>query len=452
MRISLLHATRGTPKRALQTRGVWLARAANPERVQHIFGFQRDDTESAIAFRRDGVTFVQTPPPPEWASSSVANWNAAAEVSTGDLLVVIADDLTPPKNWDRMLDACPAASQEYAVYAPDTVRDDGLFCHPIISRALYLKRGYIFHPWFFGVYCDNDFTFWIRSHGVTVYAVNELRWQHDHPCNKSRPTDKICELQNSAKAYEYGKRTLETIWPDTVPRFVNDTHSVWIGGGLGLMERLTLTLLMKHGHKPTLWAGEGFDRTTVPAGVTICEIPDDVLAPIRFAGAPHPTIHRGGIGSYAQWSDYFGLETLHRHGGLWVQLDIAITRPVIAPAYTFTTYSMGMTTCCFTAPKGSELLRHAAAHVGHMITEEMDGMDWHDTMRKVETIAANLRLPVASFEGLYDCGGLAMSPYNRPVGEPFAMYHWSNATHGTSKEHPVPGSEYERLCREVGLL
>jgi hypothetical protein len=30
------------------------------------------------------------------------------------------------------------------------------------------------------------------------------------------------------------------------------THSVWIGPKLGLMEKLTLTLLVKHGNNPTL--------------------------------------------------------------------------------------------------------------------------------------------------------------------------------------------------------
>jgi hypothetical protein len=84
--LSLLHATRGTPERALATRKVWLDRATHPDRVEHIFGIQSDDAASACSFAEysHGVSV----PPPEWASSSVANWNAAAALSTGEILIV----------------------------------------------------------------------------------------------------------------------------------------------------------------------------------------------------------------------------------------------------------------------------------------------------------------------------------------------------------------------------
>ena len=43
------------------------------------------------------------------------------------------------------------------------------------------------------------------------------------------------------------------------------THSVWIGPKLGLMEKLTLTLLAKNGNSPTLWVKGKVDG--VPDGV-----------------------------------------------------------------------------------------------------------------------------------------------------------------------------------------
>jgi hypothetical protein len=145
--LSLLHATRGTPARALETRKTWIDRATHPDRVEHIFGIQADDDASVRAFAEysHGVSV----PPPEWASSSVANWNAAAALSTGEILIVIADDLTPPQGWDEMISKLPDAAQEWACYVPDSLRQDGLICHPVISRALYDKRGYVFHPDFF---------------------------------------------------------------------------------------------------------------------------------------------------------------------------------------------------------------------------------------------------------------------------------------------------------------
>ena len=76
-KISLLHATRNTPQRALATKKIWLERATNPENVEHIFGIQSDDKESHLQFE----TAARSVPPPEWASSSVANWNLAAAYS-----------------------------------------------------------------------------------------------------------------------------------------------------------------------------------------------------------------------------------------------------------------------------------------------------------------------------------------------------------------------------------
>ena len=207
-KISLLHATRNTPQRALATKKIWLERATNPENVEHIFGIQSDD----ISPTNKSWERALTVPPPDWASSSVANWNAAAAISSGDILVVIADDLIPPQGWDDELQKLPAGTEEWACYVPDSLRDDGLMCHPVLSRALYNTRGYVFHPSYYGVFCDNDFTTrtLLEAH---VLQVKRLKWQHDHPMNGTRPTDAIVDLQNSERAYQYGVNKFVEHWP-----------------------------------------------------------------------------------------------------------------------------------------------------------------------------------------------------------------------------------------------
>jgi hypothetical protein len=210
--LSLLHATRGTPERALETRKVWLDRADDADHVEHIFGIQSDDLESIKAFAAAKVYWSCTTPPPAWASSSVANWNICAEFSTGHILVVIADDLTPPQGWDTKLRKLPDPETKWACYVPDSLRQDGLMCHPVLSRALYDKRGYVFHPDFFGVYCDNDFN--VRTQlEAPIYSVRDLEWQHDHPTNGSRESDSIVEHQNSETAYAYGGAKFMQKWP-----------------------------------------------------------------------------------------------------------------------------------------------------------------------------------------------------------------------------------------------
>lgn len=211
-KITLLHATRNTPWRALATKRAWIERATDPENVEHIFGIQADDNESRLAF--GDYKIALSVPPPDWASSSVANWNAAAASSDGDILVVIADDLTPPQGWDEKLQNLPDGDKIWACYVPDTLRKDGLMCHPVLSRALYNKRGYVFHPDYYGVFCDNDFS--VRTQlESTILQIPGLEWRHDHPMNGTRSTDAIVDLQNSEPAYRYGAQTFWKHWPLT---------------------------------------------------------------------------------------------------------------------------------------------------------------------------------------------------------------------------------------------
>jgi hypothetical protein len=455
MKISLLHATRNNPDGALATREHWLSRATDRERIEHIFAIQDDDIASGQAFAKLRLTCTVTPAPPSWASSSVANWNAAAEIATGDWLVCIADDLTPPPGWDSDLAQLAPIKKPVAVFVPDQLADDCLLRHPVMNRALYEKRGFVFDPDYYGVFCDNDLTLWCRVNKVEILRATSLKWYHDHPItgHPARPMSEVTALQNSNEAYAYGRSVYERKWPALVPKRVERTHSVWIGERLSLMERLTLAMMVAHGHKPTLWVDETrFDRsrvTTVPEGVTVKPLPDDVLRPISFTGKPHPTIPNGGIGSFAQWSDYFGLHCLANDpGSLWCQLDIAPIQPLFAAENTFTRYVGGITTCCHTlrpdlALAGRDLL-------AKMITEDMAEMDWHDTMTALARMIDAAGALVTGFPGFYDCGGRLESPFNLPVAknERPHLVHWSNATQGRSKNHPVPGSLYAELVAE----
>jgi hypothetical protein len=448
-KISLIHATRGRPLKAIATAQAWLEHAEQPDRVEHIFGIQEDDRESADAFTAAAYDYVTTPPPPAWASSSVANWNAAAHASTGEILVVIADDLTPPFGWDAALEPLAELAGPVAAYVPDQIKRDGLMRHPVVNRDFLRRRGHIFDPQYFGVFCDNDFNVWCQVYGVPVVAADKLAFHHDHPLSGA-DWDKITLLQNTDFAYQYGQSVFNEKWPALVWSKVKRTHSVWIGGPLTVMERLTLALLLKHGHEPTLWVtADWLHRDTVPDGVVVREIYADVLPPVRFAGKPHPSIPNGGIGSYAQWSDYFALLILSENfGDLWIQLDVAATAPIYAAGNTFTTYVGGIQTCCFTMEPNLAAL--CAMRVRNMLETRMSQLDWHDTMTGVARILRDRRALVTTQPNFKDCGCLPESPYNRPVepGHEPALIHWSNATHVSSKHEPVPGSLYARLIAE----
>jgi len=449
MRISLLHATRKRPEQAIATSQIWLDRADMPNRIEHIFAIQSEDKASAEAFTAGAYNFVTTPPPPKWASSSVANWNAAAHAATGQILLVIADDLTPPQGWDTMLDPLGDIREPLAVYVPDQLSNDGLMRHPIVNREFLEKRGNIFDPAFYGVFCDNDLTVWCRSNGIKTMVTNALRFHHGFSIS-SGTKNEITDLQNTDEAYKYGHKIYLSKWPALVFRKVERVHCVWIGGPLTAMEKLTLALLVKHGHTPILWVQVSWAKENLcPDGVIICTIGKKVLPPIRFAGRPHPSIPSGGIGSYAQWSDYFAMDCLANDpGSCWIQLDVAAVTPLYAAANTFTTYSGGIQTCCFTLD--AALAASCRDAIRYLLEHRMERLDWHDTMTTAAKILRDSNALITTQSSFKDCGCLPTSPYNSPV--PYearpAVIHWSNASHHESKHKPTPGSLYAELIAE----
>jgi hypothetical protein len=229
---------------------------------------------------------------------------------------------------------------------------------------------------------------------------------------------------------------------------MSETHSVWIGSKLGLMEKLTLQLLLDAGHSPILWTTENV--VGVPRNVEIRKVPKDYIQPIGFQGHPHTGIPNGGIGSFAHWSDYFAFKTLYENGGIWVQMDVAVTKKIIAEDYTFTPWLSMVSPVVMAIPKGSFYALEMSEIIGGMLSDGMVGRDWHDAMIAMIHGLQRSGIHFKTFWNYYDCGGVAGSPYTHPSGGlPYDIIHWSNATHNTSKETPTKGSEYERLCKRV---
>ena len=371
---------------------------------------------------------------------------------------MLADDLFPVPGWDALLwrdiVTTPGANEPLAIQASDGEPDDWLLRHPIVNRPLYDLRGFIFHPDFYGVFCDNDLTAWCYIN-VRVKRAEHFEVQHVHPFNGNRPPDAISNLQNSREAYQYGSQAFGKLWPQMTRRHIIETHSVWIGPKLGLMERLTLTLLLRYGHKPTLWHEADFDQSSVPLGVVCKLLPSHAMKPIRFNGRPNPAIPNGGIGSFAHWSDYFGALTLREHGGLWVQLDVAALAPIELAETAFSQWLGGISPCVWSAPKGSKFAKEWGSFVAENIVDGWTGGDWHDSMSAMPNFLNRSRTlyGLLSDREYYDCGGRDKSPFNLPLNDPrVKLIHWSNATHGQNKESPIEGSCYAELCKRERLI
>jgi hypothetical protein len=234
----------------------------------------------------------------------------------------------------------------------------------------------------------------------------------------------------------------------------NVTHSVWVGlNDLSLMERLTLTLLVKNGYNPILWCNK--EMKNVPDGVTLKEIPKDIIQPIGYLGKPNGTFN-GGIGSYALWADYFSFYTLYMEGGLWVQMDVSITKPIVnEKEYWFCPWDNGVGVMILKMPKGNLICKEILNKIHPEALNGFKRCYWEWTMDILWQLIKKYNILDQTYifgDEYIDCGGNSNSIFRKPAEKEYQIIHWSNATHITEKNNPIEGSEYHRLCKEVGLI
>jgi hypothetical protein len=242
-RISLLHATRGRPEQALAAREAFFRAASVPLGVEHIFAIDADDAVSLAALAHYRHVVVAEP------RGCVKAWNAAAAASSGHVLIQLSDDWLPCYNWDDLvwealkraaLERGGAKESEFVGQAlecelvrstplvlaiHDGHRNDALLCCAILTRLRYeqqkeevtceaLEAGqttfdtspYLFHPDYFGMYSDNEFTVRAYADGVVVQAQH-IVFEHRHPIFAGKPVgewDETHRRQNAPERYAEG--------------------------------------------------------------------------------------------------------------------------------------------------------------------------------------------------------------------------------------------------------
>lgn len=212
-KISLLHATYRRTDGALEIKQAWLATADHPELIEYIFGMDSDDDVSLL--ETVGHPRIVCPPGGEWVTS-VRNWNAAASLASGDLLMAVSDDLFPPQGWDtRLRKVChglDASTIAFAIKVGDSPKvNDVLMRHPVVSRRFYQTLGF-FSDSYHGVFCDQDIT--VRAFRLAVILDGRtLRLEHRHPkLDASIELSESTRRVHAASEYEYARRVFKESW------------------------------------------------------------------------------------------------------------------------------------------------------------------------------------------------------------------------------------------------
>lgn len=103
-----------------------------------------------------------------------------------DIVLLLSDDMIPQKKgWDAQL------IKEMEEHYPDT---DGVLWHNdgyvgkrlntmcILGRKYFERFGYIYHPAYVSLWCDNEFMDVANKLGKQTY-FEEVLFKHDHPMN-----------------------------------------------------------------------------------------------------------------------------------------------------------------------------------------------------------------------------------------------------------------------------
>ena len=197
-KISLIHATRGRVKQAVEARRKWFSKAKNPDAIEHIFAIDVDDPQAVFLTVHNHVIL-------SGKGGSVEAWNTAAMKSNGAVLVQMSDDWEPPLHWDELiLNAIGDTAKPAVLAISDGFRTDPLLCMAIMTRARYKDQGFMFHPDFTGMYSDNWFTDCAYQDGVVIEA-RDIVFEHLHPVFKKAEWDETYKRGNCSTAYEKGE-------------------------------------------------------------------------------------------------------------------------------------------------------------------------------------------------------------------------------------------------------
>jgi len=100
-----------------------------------------------------------------------------------DILVCASDDMVPQvESWDKEISE---AMQEHfpdldgCVHFDDGNTNGELLTFSILGRKLYERVGYIYHPDYKSLYCDDEFTQVVRKMGKEKY-IDKVIITHEH--------------------------------------------------------------------------------------------------------------------------------------------------------------------------------------------------------------------------------------------------------------------------------
>lgn len=202
MKISIIHPTRNRSHQAMITAERWRQNAANFADIEYILSVDKDDISDYTwakhpVYGDSKVLFNNN-------KSAIGAINKAAEIAKGDLFIVISDDFECEINWDHILLKALEGKEDFIVKTQDGLQKT-LITLPIMDRTYYNRFGYIYHPEYLHMHCDEEMT--IIGHMLGRVITLDLTFIHNHYSTGKTEIDAINEKNNATWAH--GQRTLD---------------------------------------------------------------------------------------------------------------------------------------------------------------------------------------------------------------------------------------------------
>lgn len=155
--ISILAPSRSRPHKSYETITKWLTMAKSLP-IQVVVSIDSDDPfrSEYIALYGNSVTLIVSSNSIS-PGSAVKAINRAAEAAKENIMIVVSDDSDPIENWDEKLLNEVEGKTDWILKVKDGIQD-WILTQPILDRAYYNRKGYIYDPDFKHMFCDTWLT------------------------------------------------------------------------------------------------------------------------------------------------------------------------------------------------------------------------------------------------------------------------------------------------------
>lgn len=208
MKFSLIHPSRGRPAKAVTTAMEWLDKSGNVE-VEWIISL--DTSDPSLPEYHNNLVYSRFPYKLVINNNTcvVEATNKGAKEATGDVLIYVSDDFSPPDRWGELLETeikTHIPGDAWLLKVDDCLQSFGVavLTIPIMSYKLYQILGYFWHPEYRSMFVDEDLYWTCKNNGWLRLCPN-LKFQHKHPSNGKAVNDET--YINSAKNWDQGKET-----------------------------------------------------------------------------------------------------------------------------------------------------------------------------------------------------------------------------------------------------